>query len=181
MPLTTVTKILGINDIKISKITADDATNLTYDTSVDVPGATTLKLGAKFVEKELRGDEVILDRYTKIDSIDFSFDHSKFSLDALGVLLGGNVAAAGTTPAQTQTYTMSGSDLPNYFKLEGQSVYTDSGDVHVVLYKCKINKLDYEIKGEDYATVSVSGTAIPTVKDQKIKSVTINETKAAIV
>jgi hypothetical protein len=181
MPLTTVTKILGINDIKISKLTVDDGTTLTYQTSVDVPGSTSLKLGAKFVEKELRGDEVILDRYTKIDSIDFSFDHAKVSLDVLNVILGGTTAAAGTTPAQTQTYTLKGTDIPNYFKIEGQSKYTDAGDVHIILYKCKINKFDYELKGEDYASVSISGTAIPTAKDSKIKDVIINETAAAIV
>lgn len=177
MTVPTTTKILGINDIKVSKITADDATSLTYDTSVDIPGATTLKLSAKFVEKELRGDEVILDRYTKIDSIDVQFDHAKVSLDALEVLLGG-ATVNGTT---NQTYTMSGSDLPNYFKLEGQSVYSDAGDVHIVLYKVKVNKLDYELKGEDYATVSVSATAIPTLKDKKIKDVVFNQTKTDIV
>ena len=146
-----------------------------------------MSLTPKFIEKDLRGDEVVLDRYTKLDSIDFSFSNAYLSLDALSTLLGGSVVAGGTGTAETQKYTLSGnSGIAGYFILEAQTLYTDAGDVHVRLYKCKINKFDYELKGEDYATVSVSGMAIPTqfafggAVGGKIKEVTINETATAI-
>lgn len=181
MPLGTTTKIFGIDDAKISKLTADQSGSTpTYDSPIDVPGITDIKLSPKFVEKTLEGDEQILDYYSKLQSIDWSFDHVVVSLDALAVLLGGAVTESGTTPNETQTYDLTANDRANYFKLEGQSTYGDAGDIHLVLWKCKANKVDIEAKGGDYATISASGTAIPLTSNGKVLSVVINETATAI-
>ena len=197
MAITKETKLLGINDLKVIRIQNDndngfDVASLTGSAIgvVDIKGVQSLALTPKFVEKDLRGDEVVLDRYSKLDSIDFSFSNAYLSLDALAVLFGGTIAdvvAGGSGTTETQTYTMTGANVPGYFVLEAQTLYSDAGDVHVRLFKCKINKFDYEMKGEDYATVSVSGMAIPTQYDfgnaasnGKIKEVKINETATAI-
>ncbi len=181
MPISTETKILGINDAKISRITEDSSTALTYDTAIDVPGITSLKVTPSFVEKELKGDEKIIDTYSKLEKIEWSFEGAKLSLDALAVLLGGTVTAAGVTPNETQTYTLKGVDIPSYFKFEGKSDYTDAGDIHIVLYKCKASSVEYTLQGEDYATVTASGKAIATINDDKIKDVIINETAVDII
>lgn len=180
MALTKETKVLGINDAKMSKLTADDEITLTYEASIDVPGITQLEVSPNFIEKELRGDEKVIDTYTKLDYIEWKFENAKISLDALAILLGGTVTTSGTTPNQVQTYTLTGNDIPAYFKLEAKADYTDAGDVHIVLYKCKANKVSYTLKGEEYATVSASGRAIATVKDDKVKDVVINETAVDI-
>jgi hypothetical protein len=194
MAITKETKILGINDLRVIRVQNDNDAGFDVASTggapvgvVDIKGIQSLSLTPKFIEKDLRGDEVVLDRYTKLDSIDFSFSNAYLSLDALSTLLGGSVVAGGTGTAETQKYTLSGnSGIAGYFILEAQTLYTDAGDVHVRLYKCKINKFDYELKGEDYATVSVSGMAIPTqfafggAVGGKIKEVTINETATAI-
>lgn len=184
MPAIKETKILGINDLRVVRITQDDAAAFEIAqsgspataSSVDMRGIQTLALTPAFIEKELRGDEVVIDRYTKLDMINWSFTNAIMSLDALRELLGGTITASGTGTDETQTYTLKGTDLPYYFVLEAQTKYTDVGDVHVRLYKCKANKVDYELKGEDYAVVSVSGMAIPTQYDGKVKDVVINET-----
>lgn len=180
MSVPTETKILGINDAKIFKLTTDNATSLIYEAAVDIPGVRSLKVTPNFIEKELRGDEAILDTYTKLDSIEWSFENAILSLGALAILLGGTVTAGGVTPNRRQTYTLTKNDVPAYFKLEAKADYTSAGDIHVVLYKCKAGKVDYELKGEDYAVVSASGKAIGTVKDGKVKDVVINETATAI-
>ena len=181
MPVTDETKILGINDAKISKILTDDSTAVTYAIPIDIPGVTSLRITPKFIEKELKGDETILDVYSKLVSIDWSFEGAKMSLAALAVIMGGAVESGGITPEATQTYSLNTTDRPSFFKLEGQSTYTDAGDIHVVLHKCKANKCDYELKGEDYATVTASGKAIGTVKDSKIKDIIVNETVTPII
>jgi hypothetical protein len=175
MAVSNETKILGINDLKISELMVDDSTTLTYDTPVDVPGITNLQVSPNFVEKELRGDETVLDKYSKLDSINWSISNVIMSLDALAVMIGGTVATSGVTPAEKKTYTLLSSDLPKYFKMEGQSEYSDAGDVHVILFKCKASSVQYELRGEDYATVTASGTGIGTKKDKKIKEIVINE------
>jgi hypothetical protein len=193
MAITKETKILGINDLKIVLITKDEDIPDGFEIHstgglanvIDLKGIQTLALTPAFIEKDLRGDEVVLDRYTKLDNIGWSFTNAIMSLDALNVLLGGNTVAGGSGTTETQTFTLRGADLPKYFVLEAQTKYTDAGDVHVRLYKCKASKVDYELKGEDYAIVSVSGIAIPTQfqfsgNGGKIKDVVINETATAI-
>lgn len=198
MAATKETKILGINDLKICMIAEDTNTGGAGEGDyrlastggsadiIDVKGIQTLALTPTFIEKDLRGDEVVLDRYTKLDSINWSFTNAIMSLDALQLLLGGQTVASGTGTDESQTFTLRGLDLPKYFYLEAQSLYSDAGDVHVVLYKCKASKVDYELKGEDYAVVSVSGMAIPTTHafgsayGGKVKDVVINETAKAI-
>jgi hypothetical protein len=295
MALTKETKLLGINDLKVARIVQDNDDDYKVSaTTIDIKGIQSLALTPKFVEKDLRGDEVVLDRYTKLESIDFSFSNAYLSLDALSTLLGGSVAAGqeaglkeeyvvsidtpptaggditvtlagllaavvyvvpvlngdtrsqvatkiankintqaaspytasvnvdnveiiakvvgvkigspaiafatntgsgvltrtvvGTASgtAETQVYSLTGNNVPGYFILEAQTLYSDAGDVHVRLFKCKISKFDYEMKGEDYATVSVSGMAIPSqyafggTTGGKVKEVAINEAVTAI-
>jgi hypothetical protein len=180
MTLAKETVILGVDDAKISPISVDDSSALTYDAAIDVPGITSIKLTPNFVEKELRGDESILDQYSKLESIDWSFENSIMSLDVLAVLIGGTVTANGVTPNQSQTYKLNKADKPKYFKLEGKSDYTDMGDAHVVLYKCKASKAEYSFVGEDYAKVSASGKAIGTKYNGDIKDLVFNETAVDI-
>ena len=176
MTVPTETKVLGINDAKIFKLLTDTSEALTYDTPVDVPGIRRLRVSPSFVEKELRGDEAILDTYSKLESIEWSFENAILSLDALAVLLGGEV----TGGTGKQTYTLKSDDVPAYFKLVGKSDYTDAGDVHVVLYKCKATSVEYELQGEEYAVVTASGKAIGTLNNKKVKDVIINETATDI-
>lgn len=176
MTVPTETKVLGINDAKIFELLTDTSETLTYDTPVDVPGIRRLRVSPSFVEKELRGDEAVLDTYSKLESIEWSFENAKISLDALAILLGGEV----TGDTGKQTYTLKSDDVPAYFKLVGKADYTDAGDIHVVLYKCKATSVEYELQGEEYAVVTASGKAIGTVNNKKVKDVIINETATEI-
>jgi len=176
MTVPTETKVLGINDAKIFELLTDTSETLTYGTPVDVPGIRRLRVSPSFLEKELKGDEAMLDTYSKLESIEWSFENAKISLDALAVMIGGEV----TQGANNQTYTLKSDDVPSYFKLVGKSDYTDAGDVHVVLYKCKATSVEYELQGEEYAVVTASGKAIGTVNNKKVKDVILNETATEI-
>lgn len=180
MPVTKETKMLGINDLKIAKITADTTTSITFGTLVDIPGIQTLSLTPSFIEKDLRGDEAVLDRYTKLDYISWTINNALMSLDALAIFFGGTITTSGTGATEKNVFTVLSTDIPQYFKLEGQTKYTDAGDVHIVLFKCKASKVDYELKGEDYAMVSASGIAIPTINNGKVKEITFNATATPI-
>jgi phi13 family phage major tail protein len=176
MTVPTETKVLGINDAKIFELLTDTSKTLTYDTPVDVPAIRRLRVSPSFLEKELKGDEAVLDTYSKLESIEWSFENAKISLDALAVMIGGKV----TQGTNNQTYTLKSDDVPSYFKLVGKADYTDAGDIHVVLYKCKAISVEYELQGEEYAVVTASGKAIGTVNNKKIKDVIINKTATDI-
>jgi len=174
------TKVFGIDDAKIAPLTSDDGTSISYGTLIDAPGIQTISLSPSYVEKELRGDEKLMDVYTKLEFIEWSFTNAKLSLEVLEALLGGSLESTGTTPDVVDTFTLAGSDIPGYFKLEGQVKYTDAGDLHVILYKCKANSVEFELQGEEYAVVTASGKALATDTDDKVLDIVINETATAI-
>lgn len=182
MTLSRVTKLYGVADAKIFPLTTDDITTLAYGAAIDVPGIQSIKLTPNYEDKELKGDDAVLEADTKLLSIDFSFQHAKLSLDALAVLEGGTVTDSGVSPNQKTTYTQTTASKPQYFKFEGQIRYVDqaAGDVHLVLYKAKAGKVDIEVKGDDYVIASASGKAIGTINNGKVKDFVINETEVAI-
>ncbi len=176
--LTKETVLLGIDEAVIFPLTTDDSTTTTYGAGIKVPGIKELTLSPVFLEKELKGDETVLDVYAKLEQIEWTIEHGIVSLDALAILIGGKVTAdAGGT---TQTYSLTGKDLPDFFKLEARVIYSDVGDVHFVLHKCKCTSLTYTLTGEEYATFSAGGKAIPTINDKAIKDIVFNKTAATI-
>ena len=70
---------LGVADVKISKLTADTATALTYDAPIDIPGIKEIKMTLVTEEKELTGDGVVLATSSKKKSYDVSFSNATFS------------------------------------------------------------------------------------------------------
>jgi len=184
MTLTKETLVLGIDDAKIFKLLTDSSAELSYDGGVDIPGITKLDLEVVVESKKLKGDGKVLDVWVRIESAKWSWENVKIPLDALAILSGGNVTASGATPSQKQKFSLRSSNTPpNYFKLEAKSDYTDAGDVHYIMYKCKVDSLKVSVIGDDYATVSVSGEAIPTENTlgEGILDIDINETAADIV
>ena len=182
MTLSKQTVVLGIDDAKIFQLTADDASSLTYDSAIDVPGIQQIMLSPSFTEKGLKGDEKIMDYYIKLDLIQWAFHSAKISLDVLAILEGGTITSTGSTPNQVHTYNVKDTSTPQYFKLEAKASYSagEVGDFHLKLYKCKANNVDIEYSTQSYAIVSASGLAIPTIHDGNIKDYIINETAASI-
>lgn len=186
MPLTTVVKLLELDDVKISPMTADSGSSPTYGTSVDIPGVVKIGVAPKAEVKKLYGDNKLLDLYTKITEVELDIECTQLSLDAIKVLQGGTVTASGTSPNQKQTYSLKGTDAaPGYFKIEGRWLYADTGvgDVHIVLYKCKCtdpSQFDVAGASENFGTVKFKVLAIPCNSNGNWVDIVINETASPI-
>jgi len=182
MTLTKEAGLLGLDDVKIFEVTADTSQTLTYGSAVDVPGMQNIELSPSYIQKPLMQDEEIDGYYSKLKSISWSFANAKVSLDALNILEGGSITSSGTTPNQKHTFTLTDTSEPKYFKLEGKINYSSDaiGDFHLVLYKCKALSVQVEYKAQNYAVISASGIAIPTVNNSKIRDYVVNETAAPI-
>jgi len=156
------TFVYGVQDCKIAALMDDSGMSPTYGSAIDVPGIQEIEVSYNIESKELKGDDVVLDKRTTINSIGIDVTHAKISLDALGALLGGTVSASGTTPNRTFTYRQGGGQ-PNYFKLSAKVVQVDEdgADMHFVMYKCKVTDFSMGATGEDYKTISFSAEAIP--------------------
>lgn len=181
MPLPTETKVLQLKDVEIAPLTTD-ADPPVYGALVDVPGIQTLEITPHLEEVELRGDDQILDIFSRVDYIEWSWKNAKVPLEVLKVLLGGSVTLSGVTPNQKQVYALGGTDKPAWFKLEGQALYVEEGlgDVHVVLYKCKCTGGAAFALGDGFAVVTAKGKAIRLAAQGKLLDVVLNETATNI-
>ena len=176
------THVFGVRDCKIALLSDDSGAAPTYDAFVDVPGIQEVTLGFDFTEKELKGDDIILDTRSTLDSITAKVSHAEINLDALPVILGGTTTVSGTTPNKSYSYNRLGTDSIPYFKIEAQVCYVDEddADMHLVLYKSRITDHEVGATGEDYKAVSFSAKAIPCKSNNMLYTLAMNETAVTI-
>jgi hypothetical protein len=178
--------LIGLEDVKISPLTADASSAPTYGTAIDCKGASSLSMTNVMESKELKGDGTTVATYSRITGADIEAVIGMVPMSALPTIMGGAIAQSGTTPNQKTTYTLaSDSPGPAYFKIEGQMdpVEAGIGDVHLVAYKVKCLEPPSfsvnDVSGE-YGTLTIRGKAIPCTSNKKCIEVIVNETKAAI-
>ena len=135
-------KMFELRDAKISKLIQDDSTALTYGPAKDIPGVTKISIAPKAESKELNGDSIRIDQYSRITHVEVDIESSLFSVDSLPIMTGGIVKESGASPNQQVKYEFNSASatLP-YFKIEGQWTYVNEGigDAHVTIYKCKVS------------------------------------------
>jgi hypothetical protein len=164
MALSHSTKVFGVNDAAVFKLTSDPAGSAPgYAAKVDVPGAKSLELTLETDLKELRGDNAFLAADAVLRRITGKMTHAKMAFDVWGQLTTVTATDTGTTPSQKVTLTLAQTDLPANFKLEGQSRQVDyvGGDVHILVYKCIPGNLLAGFSEEDYREQSFDVTAMP--------------------
>lgn len=185
MALPTNLKLLELEDVKVFKMTADADTAPTYEAPVDIPGITKIAIAPKIENKKLQGDSKLLDVYSKVTEIELDIEFAELSLEAMKVLVGGEVTVSGTAPDQAATYALKpGTATAPYFKLEGRWLYAGDGigDVHVVFYKCKVSDINFEVNDAsgNFGTVKAKAFAIPCESDDSWFDIKVNETAKPI-
>ena len=184
MPQEGTAALFGIADGKLARLLTDTDAGVTYEAPLDIPGIQSIQFSPEFQEKELSGDDMVLDQYSKLKAVTGTVKHGKVSLAVLAVLMGGRITDEGVAPYQRRTLDVYGTSQPSYFSLEGQVRYKGGeaagGDWHPVFWKCKVTKFQNEYQGEDYAIVSFDFRAVPRLHDALLVSLVDNETEVAI-
>jgi hypothetical protein len=184
MPISHVTKVFAIKDLKLFPLTADPSGGSpTYGTGVDVPGAKTLTITGDINSVELRGDNTSLDRASALGTVNAAIEFAKLSLDVMSAITSVLTVDAGTTPNQTSTWTLLGTSSLAYVGMTAQSVGADSitGDVMFSLYKLIPTSFpELGLAEEDYKTNSVEFGAVPLLSNGKWIGAAIRETTAAL-
>lgn len=183
-------KLYGISDMRIAKMTADPTGGAaTYAASVDVIGVKKMMVTGAVGTKSLRGDNTLLDVESTLNGLSAVVDYAKFNWDVLNILLGGAVVDSGSTPNQISNFRLLGGapplapSLPNFFKIEAKAVDVDyaGGDCHIILWKCKIDAFpQLGFNEEDYELFNFGVQCAPRVADGFWMDVNYNETLAAI-
>jgi hypothetical protein len=170
----------GIRDVKL---TPRDPADGSLGTFLDLPNMQKLTFEESEDFEELRGDDRIVVKRGKGPSVSWGLEAGGISLEALVVLNGGTLVVSGTTPAVKKTYTKSDTDQRPEFYAEGQAMSESGGDVHTILYRCKMDdSFSGDFADGGFFITSASGSAIGDPdNDGAIYDFVQNQTAAAIV
>lgn len=122
----------GIRDLKIATWNAENS----YGTAYDILGARAASLEWVVETDELRGDDVVLDRYTKMVSVTVTLEQASVDLEVVDMLLGGTLV----NNAQYYDLMIDEDDETPYVALAGRVVSSGgTSDFHFFVPKAKIS------------------------------------------
>lgn len=128
-----------------------------YGTEYAIKGARSMSVELQIESEELRGDDIVLDQYSKLMSATFSLAYASVDLEALDILLGGTLVSN----ASYEDFLMSQDEVP-YFAVAGRIVGSGgSNDLHIMAGKCKISgNVAYQAALDTYIIPSMEIKAV---------------------
>lgn len=176
MALTDPVLPFGLRDVKLTPINSDG----TLGTSVDLPVSQTLSFSEAEDYEELRGDDRLVAVHGKGPVVEWELEAGGISIEAWNVLSGGTVTNSGSGTTEVKDFLKKITDQRHYFRIEGQSIADDGGDVHVIIYKAKCDdSLEGEFGDGVFFVTSCSGRGLGDVNDNLYR-ITWNETITSI-
>jgi len=182
MPLTTAYPF-GLRDVKLSSFT--NATTETPATpTIDLPAARVFTFTEAEEYETLTGDDKTITTRGKGATLTWELEGGGYSADVVKLIVGGTLTDGGTAPAQTRKLRKLATDSRPFFKVEGQSMSDNGGDVHGVIYRCRATG-DFEMHFEQgtWFLTNISGEAFPSLAATTVDAlyeITYNETITAI-
>lgn len=167
----------GLRDVRLYPLNAAG----TRGTGIDLPVAKTFTFKETMSFADLVGDDRVQGAHGFNPMVDWELEAGGISLDAYVVLVGGTITATGTTPAQVKSYTKLVTDDRPYFEVEGQAISDSGGDMHCVVYRCKVSG-DVEGKFENgtFFMTKATGKGYGRLDNNKLYDFVQNETAVII-
>lgn len=149
----------GCRDIRLTPYT--DAGATTLGSAVDLPYAQTLKFSEAESFDTLRGDDSTVTVRGQGPTGTWELGAGGISLAAVAVLTGATLTTTGVTPNRIQKLAKGILQTRPWFKAEGQAISDSGGDLHVVLYRCRMtDTLDGELTDSTFYITSAKGTML---------------------
>ncbi len=121
----------GLRDLKIAAWNDEND----YGTAYDIHGARNMNVEWVVETDELRGDDVVLDRYTKLVSVTVNIEQAAVDLEVVDMLMGGTLVSG----ADYEDLFVAEDDEVPYVALAGRIVGSGgSSDLHVFVPKAKL-------------------------------------------
>jgi len=153
------TIVRGLRNVKIAAWNAEND----YGTAYNILGAREFSVEFVVETDELRGDDVVLDRFSKIVSVSARVEYAAVDLQALEILSGGTF----TSVAGYEDLMIGAEDLTNYFAIAGKVVGSQSRDVHMFVPKARVSgNFGYQAQLDQYL--------LPSLDIEGVKEGTIN-------
>lgn len=137
------------------KLTDTAGANVVY-----LPSAMMLHFTEKTQSADFTVEGVWVAARSMSVGVEWEMEAGGISLEAYAKMTGRTAALAGSAPNRTVTMAGDGgTDFP-YFRIYGQAVDDVTGDIHCVLYKCKLQEIEGTMRGGEYWVSSCSGIAV---------------------
>lgn len=152
--MATATVHRGLRDMKIAAWSSTGS----WGTAYDIYGAREMTVELVVDSDELLGDDVVIDRYTKVTSARFRFANGAVDLELLDILTGGTLVSN----ASYEDLLIDEDDNVPYVGIAGR-VMGSAGtyDQHVFAFKCKISgNLQYQAQVSTYLIPQVEFQAV---------------------
>lgn len=166
MALAHQTKVFGVNDAAVYKLSTDPAgAPPTYGGKVDLVGVKSMELTLETDTKELRGDNTLLAADSVLKVLKGKLMYAKFNFDVWTALTTMTAADSGVTPNQKTMMTLAQTDSPVFGKVEAQSRQVDyvGGDLHYLCYKVMPGNFLAGFMEENYREQSFDFISVPLI------------------
>jgi len=155
----------GMRDIKLTAYDDASGTDLAA-ASVDLPYARTLSFSEAEDFEELKGDDRTISMRGKGATVEFELESGGISLEAWAIMSGGEVLEEGATPDRSITLRKRGQNARPWFRVEGQAISDSGGDIHCILYRCRVtDTLEGEMNEGEFFLTACKGNALPLLDD----------------
>lgn len=167
----------GLRDVRLFPLTTAGIRG----TGVDLPVSRTFSFKETVSAEQLVGDDVVQGTHDYNPMVEWELEAGGISLDAYVVLTGGTLTSTGTTPAMVKTFSKKTTDSRPYFEVEGQAISDSGGDMHCVVYRCKVDgDIDGKFENGNFFLTKASGKGFGRLDNQKLYDFVQNETAVAI-
>lgn len=172
----------GIRDVKLTPYT-DALGTILGNASIDLPYMQTFSFSEAEEFTEMRGDDKLVTTHGQGANVDWSLEAGGISLQAWRLMSGGTLVEEGVAPARRIRLRKRGTDQRPYFKVEGQSISDSGGDMHTIVYRCRVSgDLQGDYADGQFFVTNASGQGLPLLDDTNdlLYDFVQNETKSAI-
>lgn len=136
--LTTPSLPFGMRDCKIYPYTDAQGTVLAA-TGYDLPVLQTFSFADTETFVDLRGDDDLVATHGEGAQVKWTLEAGGIALQCWSIFTGGQIIETGTTPNRTVTLRKCSDDARPYFRVDGQIMSDNGGDVVATVYRAKCN------------------------------------------
>lgn len=133
----------------------------TYGTPISMGDSMRMLVDAQADTDEIKSDGFLAHVLTVVTHAMIEFSGGGVEFDVLTILNGESTVTSADTPAQTETMVQRvGLDLPE-FGIVGRALGEEGGDIHMGLYRCKLEKpAAYELRQNEFVLSEFTAKAI---------------------
>jgi len=184
MPLSKQSYIFSVKQLKIYKLTADDSTNLTYATGIEIPQVKKLQFKPNFETYQCKHNGKVTDQFNDLIDGEWALEGNLLDVDIVALLEGDTLTTTGTGATEKHSLDLKNTSQPPYFKIEAKVKYTGQNasvkDAHLILPKCIAGGVETNLEEAQYSTFPVSGKALIPVNTGKLRTIELYAADTAL-